>query len=199
MRCFTALELPENIRAHLVNVIEQLRPLRSLKESISWTKPENLHITLKFLGEIPDDRVQDLANAFRRVPFAPLTLTIDHFLVLPGQGPARVLAANVAKDVKPLVALFNQIESASQPLGVRREGRPFKPHVTLGRFRRPSKRMTAATLIRIVNPALLPSPTFVATRYTLIQSTLTPAGPIYTPIAHIGGPQLTTSDAPPVP
>src|SRR3954453_7036242 len=103
MRCFTALKLPEPIRAPLTHVIEQLRPLRSLNNAISWTKPENLHITLKFLGDIPDDRVADLANAFRRVPFAPLTLTIDHFLVLPGQGPARVLAANVARDVKPLI------------------------------------------------------------------------------------------------
>src|SRR4051794_8640119 len=163
MRCFTALELPANVRAHLEGVIDRLRPLRSLNDAISWTKPENLHITLKFLGEIPDDRVADLANAFRRVPFAPLTLTIDHFLVLPGQGPARVLAANVARDVKPLIHLFGQIESASQPLGVRREGRPFKPHVTLGRFRRPSNRMTAATLIRIVNPALLLSTASTAT------------------------------------
>lgn len=185
MRCFTALQLSANVRAHLEGVIDRLRPLRSLNDAISWTKPENLHITLKFLGEIPDDRVADLANAFRRLPFPPLTLTLDHFLVLPGQGPARVLAAHVTGDVKPLIHLFSQIESASQPLGVRREGRPFKPHVTLGRFRRPSNRMTAATLIRIVNPALLPSPTFSATAYTLFQSTLTPAGPIYAPLAQI--------------
>jgi RNA 2',3'-cyclic 3'-phosphodiesterase len=187
MRCFTALELPPNVRAHLEGVADRLRPIRSLNDAISWTKPENLHITLKFLGEIPDDRVADLANAFRRLPFAPLTLTLDHFLVLPGQGPARVLACNVARDVKPLIHLFGQIESAAQPLGVRREGRPFKPHVTLGRFRRPSNRMTAATLIRMVNPALLPSPTFTATAYTLFQSTLTPTGPIYTPLARILG------------
>ena len=185
MRCFTALQLPTNVRAHLEGVIDRLRPLRSLNDAISWTKPENLHITLKFLGEIPDDRVADLANAFRRLPFPPLTLTLDYFLVLPGQGPARVLAAHVTGDVKPLIHLFSQIESASQPLGVSREGRPFKPHVTLGRFRRPSNRMTAATLIRIVNPALLPSPTFTATAYTLFQSTLTPTGPIYAPLAQI--------------
>ena len=190
MRCFTALELPANVRAHLEGVVDRLRPLRSLNDAISWTKPENLHITLKFLGDIPDDRVADLANAFRRVPFAPLTLTLDYVLVLPGQGPARVLAAHVDGDVKPLIHLFSQIEAASQPLGVRREGRAFKPHVTLGRFRRPSNRMTAATLIRIVNPALLPSPTFTATGYTLFQSTLTPAGPIYAPLAHI--PAATT-------
>jgi 2'-5' RNA ligase len=186
MRCFTALELPDPVRAHLSGVIDRLRIIPSLKDSVSWVKPENLHITLKFLNDIPDDRVGDLANAFRRLPLAPMTLTLDHFLVLPGQGPARVLAANVAGDVKPLVHLFGQIEAASQPLGVRREGRAFKPHVTLGRFRRPSNRMTAATLIRIVNPALLPSPTFTAASFTLFQSTLTPSGPIYAPLAHIG-------------
>jgi 2'-5' RNA ligase len=185
MRCFTAVELPAPVRAHLAGVADRLRLIPSLKESVSWVKPENLHITLKFLNDIPDDRVADLANAFRRLPFVPMTFTLDHFLVLPGQGPARVLAAHVTGDVKPLIHLFAQIESASQPLGVRREGRPFKPHVTLGRFRRPSNRMTAATLIRIVNPALLPSPAFTATSFTLFQSTLTPAGPIYAPLAHI--------------
>jgi 2'-5' RNA ligase len=192
MRCFTALELPEPVRAHLSGVIDRLRIIPSLKDAVSWVKPENLHITLKFLADIPDDRVADLANAFRRLPISPMTLTLDHFLVLPGQGPARVLAAHVTGDVKPLIHLFGQIESASQPLGVRREGRAFKPHVTLGRFRRPSNRMTAATLIRIVNPALLPSPTFMASQFTLFQSTLTPAGPIYAPLAHIGGTNLRT-------
>ena len=186
MRCFTALELPAPVRAHLSCVIDRLRIIPSLKESVSWTKPENLHITLKFLSDIPDDRVADLANAFRRLPFTPHTHTLDDFLVLPGQGPARVLAAHVDGDVKPLIHLFGQIESASQPLGVRREGRPFKPHVTLGRFRRPSNRMTAATLIRIVNPALLPTPTFTATSFTLFQSELTPTGAIHTPLATFG-------------
>ena len=194
MRCFTAVELPEPVRAHLADIADRLRIIPSLKDAASWVKPENLHITLKFLGDIPDGRVQDLANAFRRLPFPPLTLTLDHFLVLPGQGPARVLAAHVAGDVKPLIHLFNQIESASQPLGVRREGRPFKPHVTLARFRRPTNRMTAATLIRIVNPALLPAPTFTATEFTLFQSTLTPAGPIYTAVA-----QIRTGEAEPAP
>lgn len=185
MRCFTALELPDPVRAHLSGVIDRLRIIPSLKESISWVKPENLHVTLKFLADIPDDRVADLANAFRRLPFAPLTLTLDHFLVLPGQGPARVLSATLAGDLAPLTQLFNQIESACQPLGFSRENRAFKPHITLARFKRPSNQHTAQSLIRIVDPALLPTPAFTVNQFVLFQSELDPAGSIYTPLAHV--------------
>jgi len=180
MRLFTAIEFPEHVRAHLARVADALRPIPALRENVSWTKPDTYHVTLKFLGDVDDARVPLLVASLRTLPIPMMTFTVDRFLVLPGQGPARVLAANVTRDLKPIVSLFHQIESACQPLGVAREGRDFKPHVTLGRFRRPSNRMTAATLIRIVNPALLPSPTFTATAYTLFQSTLTPTGPIYT-------------------
>jgi 2'-5' RNA ligase len=185
MRLFTAIDLPEEVRAHLARAAETLRQHPSLKE-LSWTKPENLHITLKFLGDIPDDRVPSLTSALQRLGVPQMTLTPTHFLVLPGQGPARVLAVNVAGDTEPLAKLFQQIESAVQPLGVHRESRPFKPHITLARIRHPSRKLTAQTLAKLVDPSLLPAPTFTTTTFTLYQSKLDPKGAIYTPIAQIG-------------
>ena len=185
MRLFTAIDLPENVRQHLARAAESLRAHPALKD-FSWTKPENLHITLKFLGDIPDAAVPNLKSGLARLVVPEMTLTPSHFLVLPGQGPARVLAINIAGDAEPLAKLFAQIESAVQPLGVHRESRPYKPHITLARIRRPTRQLTAKTLAKLVNPSLLPAPTFPANTFTLYQSQLNPKGAIYTPIAQIG-------------
>jgi 2'-5' RNA ligase len=115
-----------------------------------------------------------------------MTFQIDRFLIFPGNGPARVLACNVAGDVNPLIDLFRRMEPAVQPLGIRREAKDFKPHVTLGRFRRQNPKLTAMTLVRVVDPTLLPTPRFTTSRFSLIQSTLEPSGAIYTPVAHFG-------------
>jgi len=183
MRLFTAVELPAQPRDHLTRVLDQLRPHPRLKDAASFTQPQNLHITLKFIGEVPDDRVPLLVASLRTLPIPAMPFNIDRFLVLPGQGPARVLAANVTKDLAPITALFHQLEAACQPLGVSREGRDYKPHVTLARFRRPTNKLTARTLIRLIDPGLLPAPAFLAQSFTLFKSDLHPTGAIHTPIA----------------
>jgi 2'-5' RNA ligase len=184
LRLFTAIELPQPVRLHLAGVLDALRIHPRLKETASFTQPHNLHITLKFIGDVPDDCVPLLVESLRTLVVPTMSFAIDRFLVLPGQGPARVLAANVTRDLAPVTSLFNQIESACQPLGVSRERRDFKPHLTFARFRRPNSRLTAQTLIRMIDPSLLPGPTFIATQFTLFQSQLDPRGAIHTPIAQ---------------
>jgi 2'-5' RNA ligase len=186
MRLFTAVELPEPSRNHLAHLLETLRAHPMLQDVASFTPPQNLHITLKFIGDVPDDRVPLLVASLRTLAIPPMPFALERFLVLPGQGPARVLAVNVTKDLAPITSLFNQIESACQPLGVSREAREYKPHITLARFRRPTQRLTARTLIRMIDPSLLPAPAFTATHFTLFQSQLTPTGAIHTPLATFG-------------
>ena len=184
MRLFTAIDLSEQVRQHLARAAESLRAQSALKD-LSWIKPENLHITLKFLGDIPDAAVSNLKSGLARLTVPEMSLTPSHFLVLPGQGPARVLAVNIAGDTEPLAKVFAQIESAVQPLGVRRESRAYKPHITLARIRRPSRQLTAKTLAKLVDPSLLPAPLFLATAFTLYQSQLNPKGAIYAPVARV--------------
>jgi 2'-5' RNA ligase len=183
MRLFIAVELPDPVRLHLASLVETLRALPKLKQTASFAQPDTLHITLKFLGDIPDDRVPLLVASLRMLPIPDMPVNIDRFLVLPGQGPARVLAANVTRDLGPITFLFHLLESACQPLGVSRERRDFKPHITLARFRRPTSNLTAQTLIRMIDPSLLPAPPFTATGFTLFQSTLEPAGAVHAPVA----------------
>jgi 2'-5' RNA ligase len=99
-----------------------------------------------------------------------------------------VLAGALIGDNKPLLTLFEQLEATVQPLGIRRESRSFKPHVTFFRLKRPTRHTTAKTLGRLVDPGLLPTPEFTASRATLFQSTLTSGGPIYMPLAQFPAP-----------
>src|SRR5580765_53174 len=115
MRLFTAISRPATTREHLAQVLPELRSIPMLRDLVSWTKLDNFHITLKFIGDVPDDRVPLLITSLRTLTIPSMTLAVDRFLVLPGQGPARVLAANVTRDIAPITVLFNQIESASQP------------------------------------------------------------------------------------
>jgi 2'-5' RNA ligase len=184
MRLFTAISLPQPTCEHLKGVLNTLRTLPALKNTVTWTNPDNFHITLKFIGEVPDDRVPLLIDSLRTLSIPQMPLAIDRFLVLPGQGPARVLAANVTKDIAPITSLFTQIESASQPLGVSRERREFKPHLTFGRFSRPNSKLTAQILIRLIDPGLLPAPAFLAMGFTLFQSRLLPTGAVHTALAE---------------
>jgi 2'-5' RNA ligase len=184
MRLFTAIELPPATHAHIAKVIETLRTHPRLKETASFTSPGTLHITLKFIGEVADDVVPLLVTSLRTLKIPAMPFNVDRFLVLPGNGPARVLAANVTRDLNPITKLFHQIESACQPLGCSREGREYKPHVTLARFRRPNGSITARNLIRMIDPGLLPAPAFTASGFTLFQSRLEPGGAIHTPVAR---------------
>lgn len=186
MRLFTAIELPKPVLDHLQRAIDALRARPQLREGIGFSRPENLHVTLKFVGEVDDAHLPNLITALQKLRFGEMRFTVERFIVLPGQGPARVLAANMIGDNARLLDLFTQLEATVQPLGIAREARPFKPHVTIARIRRPSNKLTAQTLIRIVDPRLLPTPPFTVTHATLFQSTLTPAGPIYAPMAHFG-------------
>jgi 2'-5' RNA ligase len=186
MRLFTAIELPANVADHLARITNTLRARRDLKNALSFTKEDKFHITLKFLGEVADDKVPALASSLQTLRVMPMNLSISHFLVLPGQGPARVLAANVAGDTKPLADLFGQIESACQPLGIPREAREYKPHVTFGRFRRPSQKFTAQTLIKMIDSKQLPTPAFIATEFVLFGSALAPDGAVHSLLARFG-------------
>src|SRR6476659_5383428 len=131
MRLFTALPLPPPPHAPPPALLD---PPASPPPPPPTTPPpptQNLHITLKFIGEVPDDIVPLLVTSLRTLVIPTMPFNLDRFLVLPGQGPARVLAANVTRDLNPITNLFHQVESACQPLGVAREGREYKPHVTL--------------------------------------------------------------------
>jgi RNA 2',3'-cyclic 3'-phosphodiesterase len=112
MRLFTAVELPGEVREHLLRVRGELVEAAGLADAVSWVKPENLHVTLKFLGEVPDPAVGELTKLLGGVRFEPMRLAADHMVFFPKRGPVRVIAAGMAGDVDKLEGLFAEVENA---------------------------------------------------------------------------------------
>jgi RNA 2',3'-cyclic 3'-phosphodiesterase len=189
MRLFTAIELPEDVRAHLGRVRAQLVKTMGLDDAVSWVKSENLHVTLKFLGEVPDADAKQLVESLTGVASERMELSAAGTVYFPKRGPVRVIAVGLDGDVDKLLKLYNDIEDACAAAGFAREGRAYTPHVTLGRARRTSND------IRDVRQAELagtfPGPSFRANGFVLIHSQPKPTGSIYTVAARFPPPGRT--------
>lgn len=151
---------------------------------LKYVRPENLHVTLKFLGNVADERVPELTRALEAMPTGPLgPVFADRPEHLPPRGPVRVVAVGLAGDAGGVRRLFRVIDGCCGEFGVAAEKRDFWAHVTLARARDPlhtSDREHLADLLALD----LPGPPFQPTQFTLFRSELKPAGPEYTPLAR---------------
>lgn len=136
VRAFVAVLLSEEVRAALAQEVDRLR---SVAPAVGWIRPENLHLTLKFLGHIPPEtlaRVEaGLAEAVADQP--PLTLAFAGLGAFPSAERPRVIWAGVTNGAEMLAALQARIEGALARQEISREERPFHPHLTLARVREP--------------------------------------------------------------
>jgi len=163
---------------------DALAPLRERREKlpVKWVRPENIHLSLKFLGDVDDAREPELHAALKqaagsRMEARPITLQIEAFGVFPDYHRPRVLWAGVAHD-PALELLQHGVEQAFAPLGFPTEARPFRPHVTLGRASREARPRDFAGL-ETAMAALQFATTTVVADVDLMQSTLQPGGPVY--------------------
>jgi len=182
IRAFVAVNISDAVRAALAEAQGQLRQVPA---DVSWTQPGNVHLTLKFLGEIGERGVARVGGTLvaAAAPHAPITATVAGFGVFPSKGPPRVVWAAVAEGAAALVSLQASVERALAALGFPREGRPFRPHLTLGRVRSPRNAAALVEAIAGLGGGLLG--TFTAEHIDLMQSQLHPKGSIYTVLRHI--------------
>src|SRR5687767_13170747 len=130
MRLFLAIELSDELRNHLVKMQDGVR---SLATNLSFTRPENLHLTLKLLAEVPDPDVPSLTDALNTIPrVGEFSLSTTGIICFPDRGRVRVISANVNAPHN-LLQLHTQIETAMQAKGFARENRAYRPHITLAR------------------------------------------------------------------
>ena len=176
VRIFVAIDLPDPLRRVLSEVQE---PLRSISGRLAIVDPSLLHITLRFLGEVPLDRVPVIIAALRSVCFNPYEIDIRGISANNLDRP-RVIWAEV-EDGGETAALAEQIEDAISPLGFSREMRPFRSHITLARVKEfhPDHRYAILPLSSWCGGRIMVS------QFVLKKSTLTPAGPIYETIAEV--------------
>jgi len=177
MRCFVAVELPETIRESLA---ELSRRVRQSRVRASWVSPENMHITLRFLGEISEKDVADLVGLLELLceEFPSFRLTACGVGAFPSMRAPSVLWAGVQPSDGDIAQLQEKTEEAAQRLGCKKEKNRFHPHVTFARIRDPRD---AAGLTRFLeNERNWCAGEFDVSRITVFRSELTPRGPVYT-------------------
>lgn len=177
VRLFTAIFLPEPVREQLADVQQELRAL--LSAPVGWTAPDKFHVTLQFLGEVPEAEVPELREALTGVAVEPFMLNVTDLGTLPSHESASVIATELSGQMDVLEQLVNAIQLATRPLGFAPERRAYHPHVTLARLRpsRPLRRELDAFSFR-------PPPPFLVTEFVLVHSTLSASGSRYQPLAR---------------
>ncbi len=172
MRLFLALSLPEPLRERLVALCTGLPGAR-------WVTPENLHLTLRFIGEVDGSQARDLDAALAQVRAARLAVVLAGVDRFGSRRKLRALWVGVEPNPE-LEHLYRKLDQAAQSAGLPPEGRKFKPHVTLARFKGdPGHRL----LDYLAHHATFRAEAFEAREFTLYASFLGQAGAIHTPEA----------------
>lgn len=186
IRAFIAVELPDDIKGELAGLIDRLR--RGRERAVKWVVPDGIHLTLKFLGNIQSEQVDDIVIAVERAAgnAAPVMLQLDRLGGFPNMRSPRVAWVGLSGDTAAIIGLQQEIERSLVPLGFALENREFAPHLTLGRVRERATHKERADLGRALTATpVLRRAAFGVTAITLMQSTLTPAGAVYGRLARI--------------
>jgi 2'-5' RNA ligase len=169
---FVAIELPESIKRHLALMQNALRD--SIRAS--WLPMDQMHLTLKFLGETPDQDLPKLIAALKSVQMnEPVEMQVDGTVCFPTHGPPRIVAASLRDLSGELGDLQSRIDQACHVVGFPLEVRRFTPHITLARVKDRQPRPS---------PVPAASPTFNSSEFVLYESRLDHRGPKYTRLAH---------------
>jgi len=178
VRLFVALEIPAAVRDNLATLVKDLR---NSEPKARWVRPENLHVTLKFLGETPSEKLEDIRKALSAVHSEqPVELDFRGLGFFPDERRPRVVWAGV--DASPNVqSLAASIDQALEKIGFPREDRPFTPHLTLARFSSP--RITEKLRAAMQQNMARESGLLKTNEFHLIESKLKPSGAEYTRLA----------------
>ena len=178
-RTFIAIEIPDKVKDLIASHVERLKGL--VPQGVKWVDPQTCHLTLAFLGNVPNDRLSSLSRIVDAVAadFPPLHLKTGLLGAFPNPRLPRVLWLGLEGNAQLLTVTQRRLQDALQADGFPREQRAFKPHITLGRAR-------GKDLIPLPEAALNGQAedtlAFEVRDIVLMSSILTPSGPIHTPL-----------------
>ncbi len=181
VRVFVAVGLSAEAREQLLDDVARIR--REVPDGIQWANPDGMHLTLKFLGNIPLSNVSPLLECVHRVAdgYTPFSLGLDGLGVFPNRRKPRVLWAGIDGDMNALSDLQQGAEEAINGLGYPPEQRPFRPHITLGRPRRSVSDAQLGRIGAVVSGFAPPAPvSWRVEQVDVMQSELHPSGARYT-------------------
>jgi 2'-5' RNA ligase len=182
MRLFVAIDLDD--RAKQAIAAEQKRiasVVKAAERGLRWVRPEQMHVTLVFLGDVDERRADMISETVHEpVPIAPFAIVFGGLGMFPERGAPRALWTALTAGASETIAVQRIMVERLERIGVPREARPFRPHLTIGRWResRPADRHhviaadRGATIARVDVASV-----------TLYRSQLSAAAPVYTPLA----------------
>ena len=181
MRVFVAVELPEEVKNQIASVQDEFKKIPT---QVSWVKQGNIHVTLKFLGEVEEEKMKEVFTAAERgcKGTKKFRMSLKGLGGFPNLNRPRVIWVGTASGEKELCELQGRVETELEKVGFPREDRKFTAHFTIGRVRFPKG---IEQLAEKVEKTGFTSSEFTVEQVVVMQSQLNPAGSIYTPLKQI--------------
>jgi len=179
MRTFIAIGLPQEIKDALACLQNKLKQSGA---DIRWVEPQNIHLTLKFLGERDDKKLEKIKQILEEVAknISPFRIRLFSLGAFPKINFPKVIWVGIDKGDNETIEIAKELEERIAQLGIPKEDRPFSSHITIGRMKSPLNReRLIQNLQELENSLGEQNLEFVVTKITLFKSTLTPKGPIY--------------------
>jgi RNA 2',3'-cyclic 3'-phosphodiesterase len=180
-RVFCAVELPDVVRARLEDHVLRLRQ-KVPDAAASWSRVENIHLTLKFFGNVEAERIQKISEAAERVvkQFSTFQINVGETGVFPRASRPQVLWIGIGDPLGQLTALQEKLENECAAEGFPKENRAYRPHLTIARLRRPE----GARQLAEAHLGMRFEPVEVAVKEIVVfRSELSPKGSKYTSIS----------------
>lgn len=184
IRSFVAIELSDEARTALTHLQNQLKALAP-PQTVRWTTPESLHLTLHFLGDVPADDIDKITQLLHEAAsaYSPFTLTLGGLGCFPNTQRPRIIWTGVQGETQPLQQLHQALGEKLKTIGFTPEARSYSPHLTLGRVKDnlPPRQLTQ--LGQALEQAQIQVGQLASLRVTeisLMKSELKPAGAVYT-------------------
>lgn len=181
LRLFIAMELSPEIQNQLSQIQKQLK---SSGADVKWVKPENIHLTLKFLGETKTSLVENIEKNLQETAehFEKFEFQLNELGAFPRIQSPRVIWVNAFEPMGIIAKIVSILEEKLEKLGFAKECREFTPHITIGRVRSSDARFN---LVEKLKQEKINQPQIQkVNKLTLFKSTLTPSGPIYEILNH---------------
>jgi RNA 2',3'-cyclic 3'-phosphodiesterase len=177
VRAFLACDPPEEVRRGIATIQNRLK--KQFGSAVRWVRPEGIHLTLKFFGDIPMSALETIGGVVHEQVrgLNPLSLQVQKIGIFPNANRPRVVWLGITGDVGRLIALQKKIDMGLQAYGFEREERAFSPHLTLGRVKSPQG---MAGLGKLIEEGDAAAGEFQATELILFKSDLKPDGAVYT-------------------
>ena len=176
IRCFLAFPISGKLKEKFKHILHELQDTRA---DVKWVKSENIHLTLKFLGDIEESKLENISSVVRDCcrGFGPVTPYLTELGAFPDMHHPKIWWGALDDSKKGIEGIVEVLERELAKLGIAKEDHPFKPHITIGRMRSSAKLKDVIHVIRQITFEDTTEEIF--DKIVLYKSTLTPQGPIY--------------------